>query len=65
MTRLVTIITRAVLLIGSVLFGSSDKGVSVADTSVPDNEVASGISKANNSPASATIMITMYTSPDE
>ncbi len=65
MTRLVTIVTRAVLLIGSVLFGSSDKDVSVADTSVPDNEVASSVSKAGNSSASATIMTTMTVALNE
>jgi len=56
--RLVIVVTLAILLIGSVLFGSSDKDVSVADTSIPDNEVASSVSKAGNSSASATITMT-------
>ena len=43
-----------------VLLGLSDTDISVADTSIPDNEVTSSIS---NSSASATI--TMYASPDE
>ena len=45
------------------LFGLSDTSISIADTSVPDNEVAD--SGANNYSASATITITMYTSSDE
>ena len=39
MKRLVTVVTPAVLLGGLVLRGSSDMGISVADTSIPDNEV--------------------------
>ncbi len=58
MKRLVTIVALATLLVGLVLLGSSDKDISVADTSIPDNEIASSISKASNSSASATIMIT-------
>ena len=65
MKRLVTIIATAILLIGLVLLGSSDTRISIADTRVPDDEVTSSISKANNSSASATITITMYTSLDE
>jgi len=38
----------------------SDSGASLADKSVPDSVVASSISKASNSSASATITITMY-----
>jgi hypothetical protein len=57
--RLVTIVTLAVLLIGLVLLGSGDKDISVADTSITDNEVAGSVSKASNSSASAAITITM------
>jgi len=57
--RLVAIVGIAILLIGLVLLGSGDTGISVADASIPDNEAASSISKASNSSASATITITM------
>ena len=36
----------AILLVGLVLLGLGDTGISAADTSIPDNEVASSISKA-------------------
>jgi hypothetical protein len=55
----------AVLLAGLVLFGLSDPSISIADTGVPDNGIASSISKASNSSASATITITMYAVADE
>ena len=38
---------------------------SIANTGTPNNEVTDSISKANNSSASATITITMYTVADE
>jgi len=41
----------------------SDSRASIADISVPDNEVAGN--GANNSSATATITITMTTLPDE
>ena len=47
----------ATIVAGAVLFGLSDTAISIADTSVPDNEVTS--SEANNSSATASIMITM------
>lgn len=47
----------AILLTVLVLFGSSDTVISVADTSVPDNELMS--SEANNASATAGIRITM------
>ena len=65
MKRLVTVVTPAILLVVSVLFGLSDTDISIADTSVPDNEVISSISKASNSSASATITTTMYAVADE
>ena len=65
MKRLVTIVTIAVLLVGLVLLGLSDTRITIADTSVPNNEVTSGVSKASNSSASATITITMYAVDDE
>jgi hypothetical protein len=57
--------TLAILLAGLVLLGLSDTSISIADTSTPDNEITSSISKASNSSASATIIITMYTVSDE
>ncbi len=63
MKRLVTVVTIAVLLAGLILLGSSDKDISVADTNIPDNEVASRVS--SNSSATAAITITMYAVADE
>ena len=65
MTKLVISVTLEVLLLGLILFGLSDTVISIADTSVPDNEVTSTVSKVGNSSASAVITITMYTLPDE
>jgi hypothetical protein len=62
--RLVTVATLAVLLVASILTGLGDKDVSVADTSVPNNDITSSVSKAGNSSASVTIKITMYTGDD-
>ena len=57
--RLVAVVTPAILMVGLVLLGLSDTGISIADTSVPDNEAASSVNKAGNSSASAAITITM------
>ena len=57
MKRLVTVVTLAILLAGLVLFGSGDTVISVADTSVPDGEVAS--SQSSNISSGASIRITM------
>ena len=65
MKRLLTIVTLAILLVGLVLLGLSDTAISIGDTSIPDNEVASRISKASNSSASAIITITMYAVANE
>lgn len=65
MKRLVTVVTPAILLVGLVLFGLSDTRISIADTTVPNNEVTSSVSKASNSSARATITIMMYTLPNE
>lgn len=65
MKRPIFLITFAILLLVSVLLGLSDTDISAADASIPDNEVNSSISKANNSSASATITITMYTVASE
>ena len=65
MKRLTVLVIVAILLTGLVLLGLSDTSISVADTSVPNNETTSAISQASNSSASATIKITMTTVPDE
>ena len=59
MKRLVTIVAPAILLIGLLLLGLSDTATSIADTSVPENEGTSNVTKARNSSATATITITM------
>jgi len=57
------LITLAVLLARLVLFGVGDTSLSIADTSVPGNEVAS--SEASNSSATAGIRTTMTGVVDE
>lgn len=39
------LISLAIILAGIVLFGSSDTGLSIADTYVPDNEVTGKLTK--------------------
>lgn len=51
--------TLAIILAGLVLFGLNDTSISIADTGVPNSEAASSVSKAGNSPATATITITV------
>jgi hypothetical protein len=63
--RLAILVILAVILIGSTVFGVSDINVSLANTGIPNNEPTSSVGEANNSSASATIMITMYTLPDD
>lgn len=63
MKRLLTIVTLAILLVGSVLLGLSDRDTYVADTSVPDNKMTSSVS--SNSSASAITTITMTGAPNE
>ena len=65
MKRPVFLITLAILLTGLVLLGLSDTDISVADTSVPNDEVVSSVSKARNSSASVTIMIAWTTPSGE
>jgi hypothetical protein len=59
MKRLTVLLTLAILLAGLILFGLSDTAISIADTTLPNNEAACSGSQANNSSASATITITM------
>ena len=64
MERLVVIAALVVLLGSLLLLNINDTKVSIADSSIPDDEVAS--SEVNNADsASATITITMYTGDDE
>lgn len=65
MKRLVTIVALATLIVGLALSGLNDTAISIAATDVPNDEVASSVSKVSNSSASATITITMYAVADE
>lgn len=65
MRRSVVLAILVVVFAGLLLSGLTDNTTSVADTSVPNNEVASSVSKASNSYVSATITITMYTGDDK
>ena len=65
MKRLVIVVTLAILLIGLVLLGSSDTDISLADTSIPDNKITTGQTKASNSSAIAMIMIAWTTPSGE
>ena len=56
MKRLVTAIILAILPVGLVLFNLTDTDISVADTSIPDNKITTGQTKASNSSAIAMIM---------
>jgi hypothetical protein len=58
--RLLFPVIPAILPIDFILLGTNDIDIVIADTSISNNEVASNISKASNSSASATITITMY-----
>ena len=49
MKRPFFVIIPAILLIRLVLLGISDIRISIADTSIPDDEVTSSGSKASNS----------------
>ena len=57
----------AIVVIGLAPFGLSDTVISIADTSVPNNEVTSSEREvdASNSSATATITITMTTATHE
>jgi len=53
-------IIPAILPVGSILFGLTDLNISVADTSIPDNKITTGQTKARNSSA---IAMTALTTP--
>ena len=68
MKRLIVSIVLVVLvmiLAGSSTSAVSDTNPSLADTSIPDNEITASQTKASNSSASATITITMTGVLDE
>ena len=56
MKRLINVVTLVILLVGLILFDLTDLNISVADTSIPNNEIAPSQSKARNSCAVAMIM---------
>jgi len=53
--RLVFFVTLAIIVAGLLLFVLRDTVISVAGTSVTDNEVGSTVSNTDNSSATATI----------
>lgn len=59
MKKIVALATLGALLTGILLLQLTDTNTPIADTSIPDNEVGSSASEADNSSASATITITM------
>jgi len=63
--RLVTVVNLAILPVRLVLFDLTDTDISVADTSIPNDEVTSRVSKVSNSSASTTITITVTGILDE
>ena len=65
MKRLFFSVILAIILVGILLLGLNDTAISVENKAGPNNEVASSISKASNSSASASITITMYAVDDK
>ena len=64
MKRLVTSVTLVVALTRLLLLGLTDVSASIADTSIPDNEIASSASEAETCDStSARITITWRTAP--
>jgi hypothetical protein len=63
--RMLSVITLTILLVGLILFGLTNLNISVADTSIPNNEVASTLSKTINYSASGVIMIAWTTASGE
>ena len=59
MQRLLFVVILAIVLIGLPRLVLSDTDTSIADAEIPDNEVASSVTKTGNSSAGATITITM------
>ena len=65
MKRLVTVVTLAILPVGLGLFDLTNTDISVVDTSIPDNKITTGQTKASNSSATAMIMIALTTPSSE
>ncbi len=67
MQRLLLAVILAIILTGLPLLALSDTDTPTADTAISNNEVTGNISisEGNNSSASATITITMYTGDAE
>ena len=64
MRKLAVLIALVVLLVGIPLSGIPDGSPSLADTSVPDDEVTSSANQTDNpNSTTATITITMRTPP--
>jgi len=62
MKRLLILLTLVVVVVG--LLVSSDSKVSIADTSIPDNKIASSVNQTESPlSANATITIIMTTPP--
>jgi hypothetical protein len=63
--RLIPLIAVVVILAGLPALVVPDTGASPTDSNIPDNEITTSQTEANNSSASATITITMYAVADE
>jgi hypothetical protein len=63
--RLFLLVTLAIIPARFILFGVHDTSLSIADTSIPNNQAISNVSKASNSSATAGIRITMTGVLDE
>jgi len=64
MRKFAALVALVVILAGLLVSGISDGSPSVADTSVPDNEVTSSVNQTDSSlSANATITIIMTTPP--
>jgi len=64
--RLAVLVAVVALLIVLLISGISDTTALVADAGISDNDKASSVGEADNpDSATATITITMYTSPNE
>jgi len=58
---LIALVVLVMLLAGSSASAVSDSDASLGDSNIPDNEITTRRTEANNSSASARITITMYT----
>ncbi|MDH5363772.1 MAG: hypothetical protein OEZ07_04895 [Dehalococcoidia bacterium] len=65
MKRPVVLATFVTLLAHLAVLELTYSTTSIGDTTIPDDQVASSMGEANNSPASAAIMIRMCNMPEE